>query len=89
MKKLDTLINEEVAMASTQHLKLAHNINNSVTEANKGVGRVDRNVLVVKREVLTINNNIKEVDDKLQKLANGGQHLFSVRSASYLTLVIP
>jgi hypothetical protein len=41
MKKLDKLTSEEVAMASAQLLKVAHNIDSNVTEANEGVRRVD------------------------------------------------
>ena len=88
MKKLDKLTNEEVAMASAQLLKVAHNIDNNVTEVNEGVKRVDENVLVVKSEVQIVNDNIKAVDDKVQTMADGGKRLFSERSASSLTLII-
>ena len=64
MKKLDKLTNEEVAMASAQLLKVAHNI--------------DNNVLVVKSEIELVNDNIKAVDDKLQMMTDGGQHATSV-----------
>ena len=68
MKKLDQLTDEEVAMASAQLLKVAHNIDNRVMG-------IDENVLVVKRDVQVVNDNIKAVDDKVQTMANGGQHL--------------
>ena len=64
MKKLDKLTNEEVVMASAQLLKVAHNIDNNVTEVNEGVTRVDENVLVVKSEV-------QVVKSILQQTANG------------------
>ena len=76
MKKLDKLTNEEVAMASAQLLKVAHNVDKNVTEVNEGVGRVDENVLVVKSGVQIVNNIIKAVDDKVQTMADGEQHLF-------------
>ena len=88
IKTLDKLTNEEVAMASAQLLKVAHNIDNNVTEVNEGVRRVDENVLVVKSEVQIVNEGIKAVDDKVKTMADGAQHLFSRRSASYLTLII-
>ena len=88
MKKLDKLTNEEVVMASAQLLKVAHNIDNNVTEVNEGVTRVDENVLVVKSEVQVVNDNIKAVDDKVQTMADGGQHLFSARSALSLTFIV-
>ena len=74
MKKLHKLINEEVAMASAQLLKVAHNIDNSV--------------LVVQSEVQLVNDNIKAVDDKVQTMADGKKSLFSESSMSYLTLII-
>ena len=85
IKKLDKLTNEEVAMASAQLLKVGHKIDNSMTEVNEGVKRVDENVLVVKSGVQIVNDNIKAVDDKVQTMADGGKHLFSRLSASYLT----
>ena len=88
IKTLDKLTNEEVAMASAQLLKVAHNIDNNVTEVNEGVRRVDENVLVVKSEVQIVNDGIKAVDDKIQSMADGAQHLFSRGSVSYLTLII-
>ena len=88
IKTLDKLTNEEVAMASAQLLKVAHNIDNNVTEVNEGVRRVDENVLVVKSEVQIVNDGIKTVDDKIQSMADGAQHLFSRGSVSYLTLII-
>ena len=88
MKKLDKLTNEEVAMASAQLLKVGHKIDNSMTEVNEGVKRVDENVLVVKSGIQIVNDNIKAVDDTVQTMAEGGQHLFCARSASYLTLII-
>ena len=59
MKKLDKLTNEEVAMASAQLLKVAHNI--------------DKNVLAVQSEVQLFSNNIKAVDNKVQTMADGKQ----------------
>ena len=88
IKTLDKLTNEEVAMASAQLLKVAHNIDNNVTEVNEGVRRVDENMLVVKSEVQIVNDGIKAVDDKIQSMADGAQHLFSRGSVSYLTLII-
>ena len=88
IKKLDKLTNEEVAMASAQLLKVTHSIDKNVMKVDEGVSRVDENVLVVKSEVQVVNNNIKVVDDKVQTLADGGQHLFSRRYASYLTPII-
>ena len=88
IRTLDKLTNEEVAMASAQLLKVAHNIDNNVTEVNEGVRRVDENVLVVKSEVQIVNDGIKAVDDKIQSMADGAQHLFSRGSVSYLTLII-
>ena len=95
IKKLDKLTNEEVAMASAQFLKIAHKIDNNlmmveegVMRVDEGVTRVDENVLVVKSEVQVVNDNIKVVDDKVQTMADGGQHLFSRRYASYLTPII-
>ena len=85
IKKLDKLTNEEVAMASAQLLKVTHNIDNNVMRVDEGVTRVDENVLVVKSEVQVVNDNIKAVDDKVQAMADGGKHVFSRRSASYLT----
>ena len=76
MKTLDKLTNEEVAMASAQLLKVAHNVDKNVTEVNEGVGRVDENVLVVKSGVQIVNNIIKAVDDKVQTMADGEQHPF-------------
>ena len=78
MKKLDKLTNEEVAMASAQLLKVTHNIDNNVM-------KIDENMLVVKSDVQVVNDNIKAVDDKVQTMADGGKHLFSRLSASYLT----
>ena len=71
IKTLDKLTNEEVAMASAQLLKVAHNIDNNVTEVNEGVRRVDENMLVVKSEVQIVNDGIKAVDDKIQSMADG------------------
>ena len=81
IKKLDKFTNEEVAMASAQLLKVTHNIDNNVMKINE-------NVLVVKSDVQVVNDNIKAVDDKVQTMANGGKHVFSRRSASYLTPII-
>ena len=88
IKRLDKLTNEEVAMASAQLLKVAHNIDKNVTEVNEGVRRVDENVLVVKSEVQIVNDGINAVEDKVQTMADGGQHLFRRISMSYLTLII-
>ena len=88
IKTLDKLTSEEVAMASAQLLKVAHKIDNNVMRVDEGVARVDENVLVVKSEVQVVNDNIKVVDDKVQTMADGGQHLFSRQSASYLTPII-
>ena len=99
MKKLDKLTNEEVVMACAQILKVTHKIDNTVMRVDEGmmrvdegVRRVDENVLVVKSEVQIVNDNIldniKAVDDKVQTLADGKQHLFNRQSASYLTLII-
>jgi hypothetical protein len=88
MKKLDKLTSEEVAMASAQLLKVAHNIDSNVTEANEGVRRVDENVLVVKSEVLLVNDNVKAVDDKVQTMADGRRRLLSESPASSLILII-
>ena len=88
IKKLDKLINEEVAMASAQLLKIAHKIDHNVMRVDEGVARVDENVLIVKSEVQVVSDNIKAVDDKVQTMADGGQHLFSRQSASYLTPII-
>ena len=81
IKTLDKLTHEEVAMASAQLLKVTHNIDNNVMKINE-------NVLVVKSDVQVVNDNIKAVDDKVQTMANGGKHVFSRRSASYLTPII-
>jgi hypothetical protein len=83
--KLDKLINEEVAMASAQLLKIAHNIDNNVTEVNEGVSRVDENVLVVKSEVQLVNDNVKAVDDKMQIVADGGRCALNKSTMSSLT----
>ena len=72
-------------MASAQLLKVTHNIDNNAMRVDEGVTRVDENVLVVKSEVQVVNDNIKAVDDKVQTMAGGGKHVFSRRSASYLT----
>ena len=74
LKKLDKLTNEEVAMASAQLLKVAHNINTKVTG-------VDERVQVVKGEVQLIN-------DKVQTIADGGEHLFGKSPASSLIFII-
>ena len=73
MKKIDKLINEEVAMASPQLLKAAHNIDITMTEVLEGVRRVDENMLVVKGEVELVNENVKALDGKLQIMADGRQ----------------
>jgi hypothetical protein len=65
LKKLEKLISEEVAMAGAQLLRLAHNIDNKVTGVDECVGRIDENV--------------KVVDDKLETMADGRQHLFASR----------
>ena len=85
LKRLDTLIYEEIAMASAEHLKTTRNIDNKVTEVDKVVRRVDENVLVVKSEVELVNDNVKLVDDKVQTMADGWQCLFS--EASTLSLI--
>ena len=88
IKTLDKLTNEEVAMASVQLLKVAHKIDNTVTRVDEAMRRVDENVLIVNSEVQIVNDNIKAVDNKVQTMADGGQHMFSRQSASYLTLII-
>ena len=69
MKTLDRLTNEEVVMASAQLLKVAHKIDNKVTEVNE-------NVVVVKGGVQLANDNIKAVYDKVQTIADGKQRLY-------------
>ena len=88
IKTLDKLTSEEVAMASAQLLKVTHKIDNIVMRVDDGVTRVDENVLVVKSEVQVVNDSIKAVDDKVKTMADGGKHVFSRRSASYLTPII-
>ena len=61
MKNLDKLTNEEVAMASAQILKIAHNIDNSVMEVHEVVRRVDENVSHVKDRGQLVNDNIQAV----------------------------
>jgi hypothetical protein len=80
MKKLDKLTNEEVAMASAQLLKVAHHIDNNVTEANEGVRQVDENVLLV-------HDNVKAVDGKVQTMADGRRRLLNESPASSLILI--
>jgi hypothetical protein len=74
MKKLDKLTSEEVAMASAQLLKVAHNIDSNVTEANENV--------------LLVHDNVKAVDDKVQTMADGRRRLLSESPASSLILII-
>ena len=86
IKTLDKLINEEVAMASAQLLKVAHNIDKNVTDAwtdvYESVRRVDEKVVAVKRGVQIVSDNVKAIDDKVQTIANGKQHLFNELSVS-------
>ena len=81
LKRLDTLIYEEIAMASAEHLKITRNIDKKVTVVDEVVRRVDENVLVVKSEVELVNDNVKVVDDKVQTMANGKQCLLGESSA--------
>ena len=60
-------------MAIAQLLKVAHIIDNNVTEANESVKRGDENVLVVKSGAQIVNDNIKAIDDNMQTMADGGQ----------------
>lgn len=71
LKRLDTLIYEEMAMASAENLKITRKIDNKVTEVDQVVRQVDENVLVVKSEIEIVNGNVKLVDDKVQKMAEG------------------
>ena len=88
LKRLDTLIYEEVAMASAEHMKITCNINNKVTEVDEVVRRVDENVLVVKSDVGLVNDNVKVVGDKVSRMADGKQCLLSESSALSLIFII-
>ena len=85
MRRLDKLTNEEVLMAIAQLQEVTHNIDNNVTEVNKGVRRVDENV---KDGLQVVNNNIKAVDNKLQTMADGRERLFCESSVTSLTFLI-
>ena len=63
LKKLDTLTNEEVAMAIAQLHNIAHKIDNKVTEVGDGVRTVDEKVQVV--------------SDNVKAIADGEQRAFS------------
>ena len=94
LTKLETLTNEEIAMAIAQLAKVADNINNNVTGVGEDVRDIDEKVevvtgevQVVKAEVQLVNDNVQAVDDKLQTIAKGGQSLFSRSLVSSLTLI--
>ncbi|KAF8256678.1 hypothetical protein EI94DRAFT_1710472 [Lactarius quietus] len=78
LKKLEKLTNEEIAMATVQTLKVAHDIDAKVTEVDLAVGDIDENVLLVKSEVQLVksevqlvNDNVTAVEDKVQTIADG------------------
>ncbi|KAI9444090.1 hypothetical protein H4582DRAFT_2126015 [Lactarius indigo] len=58
LKKLDTLTNEEVVMASAQLLKITHNIDNKVTGVGDGVRCVDEKT---GKEVKAIATKVKSI----------------------------
>ncbi|KAI9444089.1 hypothetical protein H4582DRAFT_2053813 [Lactarius indigo] len=68
LKRLDTLTNEEVEMASAQLLKITHNIGNQVARVGDGVRGVDEKVQVM-------NHNIKVVDDVVRTMADDGKEV--------------
>ena len=72
VKKLEKLTNEEIAMASAFLVNIAHKINTEVAGAREDVKNVDEEVLVVKGNVQLVNDNVKEVDYKVQAMADGG-----------------
>ncbi|KAH8983642.1 hypothetical protein EDB92DRAFT_2117399 [Lactarius akahatsu] len=69
MKKLDKLINDEVAMASAHTVKATHAIDNKVTAVGDGVMGVDEKVLVVTGEVQLVGAGVKEIGGKVQTMA--------------------
>ncbi|KAI9436040.1 hypothetical protein H4582DRAFT_496333 [Lactarius indigo] len=66
LKKLDKLTNEEVVMASSQVLKVAHTVDNKVTVVGDGVKGVDEKVQVVESEVQVVKSEVQVVKDEVQ-----------------------
>ena len=90
LKRLENLMNEEIAMAAAHLLKVTDNIEIKVTEVSDSVKAVDEGVQVVrgevqvvegevqvvKGEVQLVSNSVQAIDDKLQTIAEGEQSLF-------------
>ncbi|KAI9436852.1 hypothetical protein H4582DRAFT_363097 [Lactarius indigo] len=66
LKKLDKLTNEEVVMASSQILKVAHTVDNKVTAVGDGVKGVDEKVQVVESEVQVVKSEVQVVKSEVQ-----------------------
>ena len=76
LRKLEKLINEEIAIASARLLNVTDKIDNNVTRVGEGVRGVDGKVQAVKDEIQLVNGNVKAVEDKVRAVAEGGQNLF-------------
>ena len=72
MKRLEKLAVEEIAMASARLVKVTDEIDSKATKVIDGVRGVEENVHAVQGEVQLVNDNIKVVDNKVQKIAEGG-----------------
>ena len=78
LKKLDKMTLEEVAMASAQLLKVAHDIHDEVTIVAHGVGGVDQKVQVVvaqgediKLDIQAVSDQVGLVDRRVQVIVDG------------------
>jgi hypothetical protein len=71
LKRLDTLTNEEVRMATAQVLKVAHNIDNRVRGVDDRVAAVDGQVAGVGNRVVSAEERVKAVDDKVAEVIDG------------------
>ena len=71
LKKLETLTNEEIAMAIAQLAKVADNININVTGVSEGVRGIDEKVQVVADEVRTVGGEVRAVGGEVR--AVGGE----------------